>query len=53
VNALKRALAAAADWLRIPVPACCPHLELDDDPDTAYLLPDTTHNDYRGNVTNG
>lgn len=39
---------------RMPVPNCCPHVDLDDDgPDTAFLPADTTHNDYRGNATNG
>lgn len=32
---------------------CCPHKDLDDDPDTAYLPADTTYADYRGSATNG
>lgn len=39
----------AAITSRIPVPDCCPHVDLDD-PDTAYLPADARHNDYRGST---
>jgi hypothetical protein len=32
----------------IPAVDCCPHLDMGDDPDTAYLPADTTRRDYRG-----
>lgn len=48
---MKGPIAAIAS--RIPAPDCCPHPDMGDDPDTAYLPADTTHHDYRGTVTNG
>jgi hypothetical protein len=53
MTALRRACAALTDLFRVPTPTCCPHLDMGDDPDTAYLPADTTRHDYRGSVTNG